>query len=113
MANINQDAIFNVSGNTARIIDEERTRVRIGTDQTTDGLLVLRDALTKDWAAFVDGEQIGIHRVDGVFRGVLVPAGQHEVLFIYQPGWIRMALFLGGFSWLIFLALIWQGLHKN
>ncbi len=36
------------------------------------------------WSATVDGERTRVLRVDGVFRGVVVPAGRHEVRFSYR-----------------------------
>lgn len=37
------------------------------------------------WKAFVDGKEVPVLRVNYVLRGLEIPAGQHEVKFIYTP----------------------------
>lgn len=52
-------------------------------------LLVVRDALTAGWQAEVDGTAAPWVLVDGLFRGVEVPAGTHHVEMRYiPPGWL-------------------------
>ena len=37
------------------------------------------------WKAFVDGNETKIYRTNHAFRGIVVPAGEHKVEFIYAP----------------------------
>jgi uncharacterized membrane protein YfhO len=37
------------------------------------------------WRAYVDGHLVDTLRVDYNLRGVSLPAGEHEVEFIYRP----------------------------
>jgi len=37
------------------------------------------------WKAFVDGNETEIYRANHGFRGIVVPAGNHKVEFIYSP----------------------------
>jgi uncharacterized membrane protein YfhO len=37
------------------------------------------------WRAYLDGQAVGVLRVNYNQRGVLVPAGEHEVRFVYRP----------------------------
>jgi uncharacterized membrane protein YfhO len=47
---------------------------------------VLKDAYSPDWHARVDGQPTSVLRVNGLVRGVAIgDAGQHEVVFEYQP----------------------------
>jgi uncharacterized membrane protein YfhO len=68
----------------------------------------MSDAHYKEWRASVDGQRVGIHRVNLLFRGVCVPAGEHVVEFRYRPfalqrGAVLAALAaLGGLGALIF-----------
>jgi hypothetical protein len=37
------------------------------------------------WKAFVDGKEAQALRVNYILRGVEVPAGNHEIVWVYQP----------------------------
>ena len=46
---------------------------------------VLADTFAPSWRATVNGEPWPIHRVNGLFRGVVTDAGEHEIVFTYRP----------------------------
>ena len=48
-----------------------------------DGILVLADNWYPAWKAFLDGQEVEVLRANGAFRGVVVPAGEHNVEFKY------------------------------
>ncbi len=48
-------------------------------------VLVLSDTLVDGWRAWVDGNEQPLFHVNYLFRGVLVPAGKHEVRMVYRP----------------------------
>lgn len=68
----------------ATIVEYHPTLVRIRTHHPRPAFLVLTDAHYKDWRARVDGRRTGVHYVNLLFRGVCVPAGEHEVEFRYH-----------------------------
>jgi hypothetical protein len=49
------------------------------------GVLVLSDTNYPGWQATLNGATVPIYTVNGVFRGVWVPAGAYEVVFWYWP----------------------------
>ncbi len=49
------------------------------------GLLVLTDAGYPGWQAMVDGQPVEVQSVNGLFRGVFLTSGEHEVQFTYRP----------------------------
>lgn len=54
-------------------------------ENDSSGMLVLNDVYYPGWIAYVDGVQTPVHRVNGTFRGVVVPDGAHQVIFEYKP----------------------------
>ena len=67
----------------------------IDCDAPRAGLLVLRDTWYPGWRATVDGAETPIYRINGCFRGVLVPLGRHTVSFAYRP---RLVYWTGAVS---------------
>jgi hypothetical protein len=70
---------------TVRIVSLEPERVVIDCAAPGARLLVLSDAYYPGWKASVDGASAAIHRVNRIFRAVVVPAGVHRVAFAYRP----------------------------
>jgi len=72
-------------------------RVQVQADQPS--LLVRSEAWAPGWKVNIDGERTELLRVDCALQGVIVPAGNHQIEFIYEPlgwklGWIGMAVIL-------------------
>jgi len=63
--------------------DPEEVVVAVGTP--AQGWLVLTDTYDDWWRAEVDGRAAPVLRANGLFRAVKVPAGSHEVRFVYSP----------------------------
>jgi glycosyltransferase involved in cell wall biosynthesis len=68
----------------AEIVSYEPGRVEIGTSASGTRLLVFNENYLRGWSAVLDGKTIPIHPVNGIFNGVIVPSGAHDVQFIYS-----------------------------
>lgn len=55
------------------------------TASDADGWLVVSELDYPGWVAQVDGTSLPVHRANGIFRAVCVPAGRHEVSFRFYP----------------------------
>ncbi|MFO7539273.1 MAG: YfhO family protein [Chloroflexota bacterium] len=73
------------TGGSAVIRSYEPEQVIIDVESDGPALLFLSDAHYPGWQAAIDGEETPIYRTNGLFRGVVVPAGSHEVVFTYWP----------------------------
>ena len=58
------------------------------------GFLVLADLYYPAWRAAIDGRPVHIYRADYLFRAVVVPAGTHEVRFVYQDRAFALGLLI-------------------
>ena len=76
-------------------------------------MLVLSDAYYPGWTATVDGQPAPIYRVDGALRGVIIPAGFHDVRFQFRPTTLTPSLILLGISLLLAAFLIIASLWKK
>ncbi len=85
-------------------------QVLVRSDSPSDGILVLRDSWYPGWTAFVDAKKVPILRVNGCFRGVIVPAGEHKIRFSYRPILVYAS---GAVSLLTVLLVIIVSLGRN
>ena len=62
------------------------------------GMVILADSYYPGWQATVDGRSAPIWEAYGAIRGVVVPAGDHQVEFRFRPGsvYLGAGLFLLG-----------------
>ena len=68
--------------------------VRLRASLDGDGLLVLTEQHFAGWTVEIDGAPGAIVDADAIFRGVPLQAGDHELVFRYQPKSFRMGLAL-------------------
>jgi len=69
----------------AELVEYTPDRVVVQTRADREALLVLADNYYADWKAEVDGQATPILRTNHTFRGVVVPAGEHRVVFTFHP----------------------------
>lgn len=72
-------------GDQAELVAYAPERVEIRTRTAQPTLLVLSDSFFPGWHATIDGASAPIHPTNYLFRGVSLPAGEHTVIFHYQP----------------------------
>ena len=87
-------------------ISPERVQVRVSAPRA--GVLVLADAHDQDWSVTINGEPAVLLRVNGMFRGVLLSAGEHTVEFIYNPRGITYGAAVSLIS--LGLLVMWGGI---
>ena len=78
----------------SEISEYSGNRVVVKTNLTESGIMVLTDNYDEDWKVTINGEVGNIFVVNAVFRGVVVPAGENEVVFEYTPKNFRVYLLI-------------------
>jgi uncharacterized membrane protein YfhO len=70
------------------------------------GLVVLTDTYYPGWKAYLDGKKVDIKLTDHAFRGIVVPAGTHEIVYKYDPASFKLGA-LGAFVTVLGFAAWW------
>ena len=58
------------------------------------------------WTLRIDGELQNFHKVNYMLRGVVVPAGKHEIVFTFKPTVVRNGTLLMASGWVLLLLMI-------
>lgn len=74
-----------------RLLSDAPEKIVLGIKKRRPGLLVIRDQFYPGWRATIDGVECRINKVNMVNRGIVVPAGSHEIVLEYLP----QSFFLG------------------
>jgi len=93
------------------VITRYRSReIALATDVSAPALLVLSEVYyPAGWKAFVDGQEVPIHRTNYSLRSVVVPGGKHEVVFRYDPPLYRLGYLLSNIGWAVALLCVGIG----
>ncbi|MBN1641398.1 MAG: YfhO family protein [Anaerolineae bacterium] len=78
------------------IADYRLDDVTVHVRAASPGYLVLADAHYPGWRATVDGQPTQLYRANYVLRAVYLPAGAHEVRFVYRPASLIVGAALSG-----------------
>jgi hypothetical protein len=92
------------TGGTATIVRDRLNEVEVEVNTPRAAMLVLNDSWDAGWVARVDGQKQPVLQVNYAFRGVVVPAGNHRVVFLYRPPLLLIGLGISGLTiFLLFL----------
>lgn len=71
---------------TIQLVKNENDVVTYNAKSATEALAVFSEVYyDKGWNAYIDGKQVPYAKVNYVLRGMMVPAGQHSVVFKFEP----------------------------
>jgi membrane protein YfhO len=99
-------------GGSAEVTRYEPNRVDVRTKSADATMLVLSENHYPGWRAYIDGQTVGVMRVNYNQRGVFVPAGEHEVSFVYRPKSVIIGAAVSLLT-AILLIIWWRGLRGN
>jgi hypothetical protein len=75
----------NCDGGDVQPIRYRTTSVTLRTNTPCKSMVVVADSWFPGWKAFVDGKPAQIYAAYDIVRGIVVDAGQHEVVMRYRP----------------------------
>lgn len=76
----------------ARIVQESANEIVLAVSGAAPGVLVVHDTHAPGWKAEIGGAPAPLLEANGLFRAVLVPAGEHTVRLQYAPGSFLLGL---------------------
>ncbi len=72
----------------------EPNRVNLQTHSSGNSILVLSENDYPGWRVYIDGQPAEVLRVNYGLRGAVIPAGDHQVSFVYRPWSVMGGLLL-------------------
>lgn len=90
---------------TARLTSYTANRITARVESAAGGRLVLTDLVYPGWKVSIDGKPAETIRVDGMYRGVDVTAGGHDLVWTYAPSSIRIGAVISLVSLVLFVTL--------
>ncbi|MFO7775988.1 MAG: YfhO family protein [Candidatus Hydrogenedentota bacterium] len=100
-------------GARIEIVQREPEEIRMNVEASSPGVLVLADQYHPGWRAEANGESVPIVRANGIFRGVCLEAGTHELRLTYAPPALQVGLWISitGLSLLVIAG--WIGVARD
>jgi hypothetical protein len=96
----------------AEVVRLEPNRVDVKTKAAGPSILVLSENHYPGWRAYLDGQPVGVLRVNYNQRGVRVPEGEHEVRFYYRPKSVLIGAVVSLLT-AVLLILWWRGRRRT
>ena len=98
----------------AQIIHYSAGEMVIDVKAPSSRILVLSDIFFPGWKVLIDDKKEQMLKVDYVLKGVVVPAGQHRVKFIYDPQSFKIGAAASLFSLILLIGFgVWVFLKKR
>lgn len=105
---------------TVQLVSYAPNRLVYQSNASKEGFLVFSEMFyrgNQDWISTVDGKEMPHTKVNYVLRGMLVPAGQHEIVFTFQPVSVEKGQYIDLASSLALILLIasilWNEFRKK
>ena len=76
----------------------DSSHVRVSVDAAQEGVLVVLQQRAPGWRVTIDGVETREFAIDGLFRGIQLTRGHHEVVWTYRPRSLFFGAFATGFT---------------
>jgi uncharacterized membrane protein YfhO len=95
----------------AQVTRFEPERIAVRTRAPAPGILVLAEAWYPGWSATIAGTRAEVFPVNGWMRGVVVPAGAHDVIFTYHSRFLAVGIGVSALSAAALVILLARGVR--
>ena len=99
------------AGDSIWLVKNDHDRVYYQSTSNTSRFAVFSEVYyNKGWKAYIDGKESSIYKTNYVLRGLIIPAGKHEIKFEFKPDayskGVPVAMAASGIIWLLLLGNI-------
>lgn len=91
-------------GEGVEIVEYEPNRIALRAETASPAYLLLSELDYPGWRAYIGSREVPIARADYLLRAIALPAGRHEVAFVYRPWSFRLGAALSLVTLLALLA---------
>ena len=98
---------------TVLVTNHTPGHLEITVDTGSDGLLIVSNINYPGWQATLDGQPTGIVPTNGIFQGITVPAGRHQLTLIFKPDSFRRGSYFSLIGILLAVGLIVWGMKTS
>jgi len=102
-----------LSINTVEITHSGTNDIDLSADVAVPSILVLSQAYYPGWKSIVDGKEVETLRANLALTGIYLPAGRHQVRFVFDPVSIKIGAALTVSSLLVLSGLIGTGFWRR
>jgi len=90
------------------VVKHEPQRVELRATLDRPGLVILADTFYPGWRLTIDGKTAPIYRANRVMRGAAVPAGEHTLVYTYEPRSFQLGAVISTVALIVLVALTWS-----
>lgn len=105
---------FNNYGlNNVNILKYENNFVDLKVNMKEDGYLVFSDTYYPGWRAYIDHMETKIYKTNGIFKGIYIPKGEHNIRFRFLPNSFLIGAIISGLTFIILIVFLAIPFKKN
>ncbi|MBM3446078.1 MAG: YfhO family protein [Bacteroidetes bacterium] len=117
-AKIDAPIAKNMQGDSIWLIKNDHDRIYYSSLSTDNRFAVFSEVYySKGWKAYIDGKESNIYKTNYVLRGLIIPAGKHEIKFEFKPDsfskGVPIAITASGIIWLLLIGNLFVLLKSN
>jgi hypothetical protein len=90
------------------VVKHEPQRVELMAKLERPGLVILADTHYPGWRLTIDGKNEPIYRANRLMRAAAVLAGEHKLVYTYEPESFRAGLFVSTAGLIVMVAMAWS-----
>lgn len=112
--NVINGTSYQSNGNSINLVDYKPNHLTYSTDNQSKGLAVFSEIYYEDgWKAYIDGNEVDYARANYILRALEIPAGKHQVEFIFESKAFKIGNLISLVIFFITLTILVLSLYQK